>query len=696
MNKLKINTIIATVACIVFSCQTSTNTRSIPAENNPTAEKEPEEEPAGITLTDMDSTVDARENFYQFANGGWLESTEIPGDEGRWSSFNELREYNNNVLLNVLNTARESGKYKAGSDEMKAFIFYQVAMDSLLAEKIGTSPLESLLKDVDGIKNKKDILPIMVSLRKKGVSPFFGMYVSTDRKQSDRMAMHIGQGGLGLPNRDYYIKTDEKSKEVQGQYSSFIADMLGFIGYDQKAASTAAKNIMQLENELAVASMDNVERRDPEKTYNKYGVNALVKVTPAVEWNQYFNSLGISDLDSLIVGQPDFFKKTNEVIATKELGILKDYLKWNIINFYAPYLNHAIVDRNFQFYGKVLQGSDQMRARWKRALATTNNAVGFAVGKLYVDETFPPEAKDKAEEMVGYIKKAFSNRINQLEWMTEETKVKAQEKLDKFNVKIGYPEKWETYEELEVGEKSYVENIIAANAFSLHDNLEKLDKPVDKEEWFMTPQTVNAYYSPTFNEIVFPAGILQPPFYNYKADAAVNFGGIGAVIGHEISHGFDDNGSRYDGEGNLKNWWTAEDYKQFQERTTQLAEQYDQYEPLDSVFVNGKFTLGENIGDLGGVAAAYDGLKLFLSDKGNPGNIQGYSPEQRFFISWATIWRSIYKDASLRNQVLTDPHAPGMYRATGPLVNLDSFHEAFNIQPGDPMYKEPEKRVQIW
>ena len=654
------------------------------------------EEPAGINLADMDTTVSPADDFYRFANGGWLDRTEIPGDQGRWSSFNELREANNETLLNVLNTARESGKYKEGSDEMKAFTFYQIAMDSTLAEKTGVKPLQSILKDIEEISNKEDLRKQLASLRLKGVDPFFGMYVYTDRKKSDQMVMHVNQGGLGLPNRDYYLNSDSKSKEVQEKYLSFVADMLGYIGYTPAEAKKAAQEIMKLETELAQASMDNVERRDPEKTYNKFAIQALDEHTPNFTWSNYFNHLGVNGVDSVVVGQPLFLKKMNEIIEKRDLATIKDYLKWNVINEAAAYLNHEIVNRNFEFYGKVLQGTEEMRPRWKRALSSTDNAVGFAVGKLYVDEVFPPEAKEKAQEMVEYIKTAFSNRINQLEWMSPETKEKAQDKLSKFNVKIGYPDKWETYEDLNVNESSYIENVLTSNVYHVKDNLSKLGKPVDKDEWFMTPQTVNAYYSPTFNEIVFPAGILQPPFYNFKADAAVNFGGIGAVIGHEISHGFDDNGSRYDGEGNMKNWWTEEDNQKFEARTGQLASQFDTYQPLDSVFVNGKFTLGENIGDLGGVAAAYDGLLLYLADNEDPGKIQGYTPEQRFFISWATIWRSKYKDESLRNQIMTDPHSPGMYRATGPLVNVDGFFEAFDIKEGDPMYKPESARVRIW
>ena len=652
--------------------------------------------PIGINLADMDTTVAPGEDFYRFVNGGWMDRTEIPADEGRWSSFNELRDYNNDVLLGVLENASASGKYDAHSDQMKAARFYEVGLDSALAEQVGVKPLQPLLTQIDEAQHVAELRSVMAALRTKGISPFFSMYVTTDRKKSNEMIMHVSQGGLGLPNRDYYTQRDSTSEAIQAQYVEFITDMLGFIGYEKAEAQSAAQHIMQLETALAEASMTNVEERDPIKTYNKVALEVLDQQTPQFQWSAFFDQLEADPVDSVVVGQPDFLQEMNTLLAQQDLSVIKDYLKFNVINAAAAYLNHAVVKRNFEFYGKVIQGTDEMRPRWKRVLSNTDNAIGFAVGKLYVDDVFPPAAKDSAQQMVEYIKKAFAARINQLPWMSADTKARAQEKLESFNVKIGYPDTWQTYEDLTIGDSSYLQNVYAANAFDLRDNLDKLGKPVDKDEWFMTPQTVNAYYSPTFNEIVFPAGILQPPFYDYRADAAVNFGGIGAVIGHEISHGFDDNGSRFDQEGNMNNWWTEEDREKFDERTGQLAAQYDAYEPLDSVFVNGKFTLGENIGDLGGVLAAYDGLELYLKDQGRPEDIQGFTPEQRFFISWATIWRTKYKNETLRNQVMTDPHSPGMYRATGPLANVDGFYEAFGIHANDPMYKADSARVYIW
>ena len=658
--------------------------------------EETPERSAGIDLADMDTTVSPREDFYRFANGGWLDRTEIPADEGRWSSFNELRDNNNNVLLEVLENATASGKYDASSDQMKAAQFYEVGMDSTLAEQVGVEPLKPWLQKIDAAPDVKSLRSVLGELRMKGISPFFSMYVTTDRKKSDEMIMHVSQGGLGLPNRDYYTQSDSTSKAIKTQYVAFITDMLGYIGYEAPAAQQSAQAIMEFETALAEASMTNVERRDPVKTYNKYALAELDRQTPQFQWSAFFEQLDADPVDSVVVGQPAFLKKMDELLARQDLSVIKDYLKFNVINEAAAYLNHEVVNRNFEFYGKVIQGTDEMRPRWKRVLGDTDDAVGFAVGKLYVDDVFPPAAKDSAEQMVEYIKKSFANRIQQLPWMSDETKARAQEKLESFNVKIGYPDTWETYEDLTIGDSSYLANVYSANEYAMRDNLDKLGKPVDKEEWFMTPQTVNAYYSPTFNEIVFPAGILQPPFYDYRADAAVNFGGIGAVIGHEISHGFDDNGSRYDNKGNMNNWWTEEDRQKFDERTGQLAAQYDAYEPLDSVFVNGKFTLGENIGDLGGVLAAYDGLELYLEDQGRPENLQGFTPEQRFFISWATIWRTKAKDESIRNQVMTDPHSPGIYRATGPLTNVEGFYEAFNVSESDPMYKADSARVYIW
>lgn len=662
---------------------------------NTTPTEQKEESSHGIDLSLMDTTVAPGEDFYRFVNGKWLDQTEIPADQGRWSSFNELREKTEETVLSVLEKAGESGAYKEGSDQWKAAEFYRVGMDSLLAENVGVKPLQPVFTKIDEIDSKEELLQAMAEL-KPSISPFFSFYVYTDRKNSEVVKMHVSQGGLGLPDRDYYTKTDQKSKDLRAKYEVLVGDMLVFTGMEKAAAQKAAANIMELETSLAEASMTNVERRNPENTYNLFAISELDAHTPNFAWSAYFSALGVSGEDSVIVGQPEFLKTFDSIVASGDVATWKAYLKWNVIRSFASELNHEINQRSFDFYGKELRGTDQMRDRWKRVLATTNGALGEAIGKLYVEKAFPPAAKETAKEMIDYLKKSFENRINNLEWMSDSTKMMAQKKLSSFSVKIGYPDEWKTYEDVEVSDASYVENVMSANTAGFQRNLDKLGKPVDKKEWFMTPQTVNAYYSPTNNEIVFPAAIMQPPFYDYKADMAVNFGGIGAVIGHEISHGFDDNGSRYDGEGNLKNWWGTEDLEAFESRTDQLGAQYDSYEPLDSVHVNGDFTMGENIGDLGGVLAAYDGLQLYLKDNGRPDDIQGFTPEQRFFISWSTIWRTKYRDEALRNQIMTDPHSPGMYRAVGPLVNVDAFYKAFNITEVDPLFKPSEERVRIW
>ena len=659
-----------------------------------------EDEIVGINTTYIDSTSSPRDDLFKFVNGNWLSKVEIPGDQGRWGSFNELREYNNDVLLKVLKEAAEGNQYGPETDQGKAAAFFSIGMDSTLAEQTGMEPLTASFDKVDKVSSTRELVHLMSEMAYYGIRPFFNTAIRPDRKKSDEMVVYVSQGGLGLPNRDYYTKTDDKSVEIQKKYLAYIERMLLQIGLEEDVVPSAAKEIMDLESSLARASMTNVERRNPEKTYNKMGFAELAILTPHFNWTGFLEKAGITNIDKVIVGQPKFFKRFDQTINSTDLNVLKNYFKFNIINNTAGFLNHELVKTQFDFYGKELRGTDQMRDRWKRVLGTANGFMGEAIGKLYVEETFPPEAKEKAQEMVENIKLAFADRIKKLEWMSDSTKVQALQKLKSFSVKIGYPDEWKDYSGLtvETGPEvaSYVDNVLNARKYNYEQQLEKLHKSVDKSEWFMSPQTVNAYYSPSFNEIVFPAGILQPPFYDYRADEAVNYGGIGAVIGHEISHGFDDNGSRYDGEGNLRNWWTTEDSIQFKERTKLLSEQFSAYEPLEEVFVNGDFTMGENIGDLGGINVAYSGLQRYYAQNGRPENIDGFTPEQRFFMSWATIWRIKYRDETLRNQVLTDPHSPGMYRANGPLVNMPEFYEAFGVKEGDGMYREENLRVKIW
>ena len=503
-----------------------------------------------------------------------------------------------------------------------------------------------------------------------------------------------------MPDRDYYVSDAPDNKEKREKYIAHVSRMLQFIGESETTATENAKKILALETKMSTATFDRVERRDRRKTYNPMAIADLQKLLPSVEWNSYFQTVGIGKIDSVVVSQPKYLQAVEAIFQENKIEDWKAYMRWTALRGSSGILSTEIENANWEFYGKTLTGAVKQRPADERALATVNGRLGEALGKLYVAKKFPPEAKAKAEAMIKNVFAAFENRIDNLPWMTKETKENAKLKLQKSRIKIGYPDKWKDYSKLTVVSPNnggtYFENSRLYALWSHQQNVEKLGKPVDKEEWGMSPQTVNAYFNPTNNEIVFPAAILQPPFYDYRADEAVNYGGIGAVIGHEISHGFDDSGSRYNAEGNLVNWWSDEDLKQFTTLGSALADQYSALEPLPGIFVDGKFTLGENIGDLGGVNAAYDGLQIYLKANGNPGLIDGFTPEQRFFISWATIWRSKMRDEAIKNQVKTDPHSPGMYRAYVPLQNVEAFYKAFNIQPNNGMYVAPDKRVKIW
>ena len=676
-----------TFAAAITCCTSSKTETTLPAG-------------VGINLANMDTTVNPADNFFEYVNGGWVKDTPIPSDQGRWGSFNELAETTRKNTLEVLKAAATNDQYKEGSPERKAADFFAIGMDSTLAEKMGITPIKPYLDKIGAIRTTADVQDYLASQVSTVGGAFFGVGVNSDLKKSDVTALYIGAGGIGLPERDYYAKDDDKSKEIREKYVEHIRRMLIHSGVDENKATSQAKAVMEIETKLAMGMLTKEERRNPDNRYNKRSISQLAEVSPALNWENYFDRIDVKGIDSVIVSDPGFLKAFGEVLAKEKIDNLKTYLRWRLIDNTAPYLNHELVAADFDFFTKYLRGIDAQRPRWKRVLDATTNALGEAIGKLYVEKHFPPEAKQKALELVDNVKIAFGNRIKNLDWMSDTTKEKALKKLSTFNVKIGYPDEWRDYSKLTIEKSpermSYATNVLDARQFEFERQIAKLGKPVDRKEWRMTPHTVNAYYNSVFNEIVFPAAILQPPFYDYRADAAVNYGGIGAVIGHEISHGFDDQGSKFDAEGNLKNWWLDTDLKKFQEKGKAYAAQFDKYEPLPGVFVQGQFTLGENIGDLGGVAVAYDGLQLHLKEHGNPGLIDGFTPEQRFFISWATIWRSKYKDETLRTQVLTDPHAPGMYRANGPLTNFEPFYQAFGVKEGDKMFRPESERVKIW
>ena len=656
--------------------------------------------PPALDVRFMDQTADPKQDFYRFANGNWLDKTEIPSDEGRWGGFGELAKKNNKLVLSIMEKAAENPEFVDGSDERKAIDFFSVGMDSLLAENVGRSAISRWIQKIDAISSKQEIQPLIAEMHTSGYSAFHdGIAVFPHLKKSTLNALYLGSGGIGLPNRDYYTKEDQESKEIRTKYVAHIERMFGLC-LENGNYGTDAKNIMALENRLALASLTPTEQRNLPALYNPMTVADIQAIAPQLDWALYFQNLGIANPDTMIVTEPKFLTEVGYILAETNLATLKSYLKWNVIQTASNFMNNEIVQANFDFYGKVIRGTEQMKPRWERVLGSTNRVMGEAIGKVYVAETFPPEAKANAEEMVANLIRAFESRIQKLEWMSAETKEQALKKLSKLTVKIGYPDEWKDYSGLKVenaGESySYLGNMENAWKFEFGESLKDLGQPVDKKEWGMSPQTVNAYFNPLNNEIVFPAAILQPPFYNYKADAAMNYGGMGAVIGHEISHGFDDQGSRFDPEGNMVNWWTEEDQQQFESRTSQLVAQFDSYQPLDSVFVQGRLTLGENIGDLGGLNAAYDALQLYYQNHDRPDLIDGFTQEQRFFISWATIWRTKYRDETLRTQILTDPHSPGMYRAIGPLVNMELFFNAFDIKEGDKLWKPEAERVIIW
>ncbi len=653
----------------------------------------------GINVANMDTKISPSQDFFRYVNGTWLEKTEIPSDRNSWGSFNELRQKTDKNSLAILKEASKNPIYK-NTDQGKAIALFNTVLDTVGRNKRGVAPLQPYLKKIDAIKNVADLQNFITEMQLDGGAGFFGVYVSADAKNSNKNTVNLDPASLGMSDKDYYNADDKDSKEKREKYEVHVARMMQYIGESPAKAKESAKQIVALEVEMSAPRLDRVERRDDRKQYNPMSVADLKKNTPSIQWDKYFTGIGMAKLDSVNVTQPRYMIALEKTLTDKKVEVWKEYLKWTLLNNAATYLTTDIERANFDFYGKTLTGALKQRPREEVALQVVNRYTGEALGKLYVEKLFPAEAKEKAKNMIANVMEAYRNRINALPWMSESTKAKAIEKLNKLTIKIGYPDKWKDYSALVLTDVkdggSYFGNMRSLEKWYYQDNLNKLGKPVDKTEWGMSPQTVNAYFNPSYNEIVFPAAILQPPFYNYQADEAVNYGGIGAVIGHEISHGFDDSGARYNAEGNLVDWWTADDLKQFTALGGELAAQYSALEPLPGIHVDGKFTLGENIGDLGGINAAYDGLQLYLKKNGNPGLIDGFTPEQRFFISWSTVWRTKSRDEALKSQVKTDPHSPGMYRAVVPIQNVDAFYQAFGIKKGDAMYLDPAKRVKIW
>jgi len=649
---------------------------------------------SGIETQYIDPSVRAQDDFFAYLNGKWLKTAEIPADKSSWGTFMKLRDDTTPQLREIIE-ADQKAHAKAGTDVQKIGDLYASFMDENKLESLGTKPLGGELQRIRALKDKKGVPALVAHLSHIGVATPYGIGVAQDAKASTKYATYIRQGGLGMPDRDYYLKLDDKRMAgIRAKYEAHVATILGLAG-DKNAAATA-KAIVAFETKLAEVQWNRVELRDPNKGYNKMGVAELSKLAPDYDWKTAMASAGVgSKAEYVIVGQPSYITGFNKVLKDTDLETVKAYFQWQLLREYSPYLSKAFVDANFDFYGKTLTGVTENRPRWKIGVSTVEGALGEALGREYVAKYFPPERKARMEELVKNVLAAYKQSIDGLDWMGADTKKEAQAKLATFNPKIGYPNQWRDYAKLAIKPDDLVGNVMRASTFAYNRNINKLGKPIDRAEWGMTPQTINAYYNSRLNEIVFPAAILQPPFFNADADDAVNYGAIGAVIGHEIGHGFDDKGSQSDGQGNLRNWWTKEDEARFKAKTDMLVKQYDAFEPVPGYHVNGALTLGENIGDNSGLAIAYKAYKISLHGQPAP-VIDGLTGDQRFFMGFGQVWRSKMREAAQINQVKTDPHSPGQYRANGTLRNQAAFYEAFGVKEGDKMYLKPEDRVTIW
>lgn len=653
------------------------------------------EESHGFNFANLDTAVSPAQDFYEYANGGWLKAHPVPPTKSSYSSFNELLDHNNNILKNILLKV-SSEETQPGSIEQKVGDFYISGMDTNRIDKEGIKPFLPVKVMIDKINDHASLLKTAAELRTQGLGSMYGFFVNQDDKEATKEVAYLSQGGLGLPDRDYYLRNDKRSVQIRQEYEKHLTKMFELLGDKPSMASEKAKTVMSIEKDLAEHSMTRVERRDPDKVYHKMTIAQLDKLAPEINWKSQLSDMGITDVNEVVVRQPEFVENLSDMLIKYSISDWKAYLMWHAINADASYMSKPFEEEEFNFYGKALQGQKEMEPRWKRVLRTINRQIGFALGQLYVKKAFPPEAKTKALEMISDIKNAFKDRIETTSWMSEATKKKALQKLNDFVAKIGYPDKWIDYSPVHINKDSYLMNVEEARKFNFHRMISKLGKPVDRSEWYMTPPTVNAYYNPNMNEIVFPAGILQPPFFDPNADAALNFGGMGAVIGHEMTHGFDDQGSKYDGQGNLDNWWTKQDRENFEKHANEMVKEYSKFAVLDSLHINGKLTLGENIADNGGLTLAYAALQKYYKQHGKPGKIQGLTPNQRFFIAWARIWRANTRPEALENRLRIDPHSPGRFRTIGVVTNMPQFYKAFDVQPGDSMYIPADQRASVW
>jgi putative endopeptidase len=649
---------------------------------------------SGVLREHMDTSVRPQDDFYRFVNGRWLAETEIPADRSNYGTFSRLQEAAEENVRNILEEAARANA-PHGSDLQKVGDFYASFMDEAAVEAAGLAPIEPELARIEQLATRKQLAEYIGHAQRMGVAHPFVLFVGIDDKQSTQYIANLYQTGLGMPDRDYYLSDDPSLKNVREKYGEYIAELLALAGTPK--AEQAAQKILALETKLARAHWTQVENRDAEKTYNRYDLAGLKKLAPAFDWEAFFAGaqVPLEKVQAVVVNQPSYLAAFGEQIASVPMEDWRAYFRFRLLDTYAPDLPAQFVTRHFEFHGRTVSGIPELKPRWKRGVDTLEQALGDLVGKLYVERHFSEEAKQRMDALVANLKKAFYEGIEELEWMTPETKQKAHSKLAKFVAKIGFPEKWRDWSALDVRRDDLIGNEMRAAAVIFDRDIAKLGGPIDKTEWLMTPQTVNAYYYPPANEIVFPAAILQPPFFDVAADDAVNYGAIGGVIGHEISHGFDDQGRRYDGDGNLNDWWTPADNEEFTRRAKLLGAQYAALSPLPGLNVNPDLTMGENIADLAGLAMAYRAYKLSLNGKEAP-VIDGVTGDQRFFIGWAQGWARKYREDELRKRLLTDPHSPSEYRTNAVVMNIDAFHEAFGTQPGDKMYRAPQERVRIW
>ncbi len=652
--------------------------------------KEPKS--TGFNINALDRTADPCNNFYQFACGSWMKNNPIPADQSRWSRFNELAERNRLVEREILEAAARGGSNRNAVDQ-KIGDFYGACMDEETINKAGLNPLKSWMDSINNIKTKQDVTTAVIAMHRTNGPGFFSFGSGQDFKNSSEVIAQFDQGGLGLPNKEYYTRTDPKSVSLREKYVQHVANMFKLAGEDESRAAADAKAVMEIEQILAQGSYTPVERRNPEKVYHRMPEADFQKLAPDFDFARYMVGIGAPKVNSLNVGVPEFAKAMQQIIQARSLADIQTYLRWHAIHEAAPLLPTKFVDENFNFYGKTLSGQEKLQDRWKRCTRMTDNSLGEALGIAYVQKTFPPDAKQRMLKLVQNLEKSLGADIRSLDWMSPATKQQAIAKLTAIANKIGYPEKWRDYSSVHIAKGDAWGNSQRAGEFELHRQLDKIGKPVDKMEWLMTPPTVNAYYDPQMNNINFPAGILQPPFFDNAIDDAVNYGGIGAVIGHELTHGFDDQGSQFDAQGNLRDWWTAADKAAFKQRTQCVVDEYSGFK-VDDINVNGKLTLGENAADNGGLRIAYMALMEALKQSKDPGKIDGFTPEQRIFLGWGQVWCENQKPEAARLQVQSDPHSPGSYRVNGTVQNMEQFRQAWACKAGTPM--APEKTCRVW